>query len=346
MKLLLILFIFISSFSIFGMHEVIPDCYLYYTPKYKNKIEFTRDSELSVLSYNTLNLQRTTGRYLTKNGVRVFEQAPKNKPLWQTRWIARIIKDKNPDVLVLQEVEGRQAVYQFNRKHLNNDYEIFYVGGNDQRGINIAILMHKRMPFKYEIHSHRKLKMKDPTPGKEGEEIGYFSRDFPVLIVKDEKENPLFLVGGVHLKSQRARGDDPNSTALRTAQVENTLEVLEDYQKVYPDIPMFVAGDFNADLITKPEFASLRSKEFLTDAFDGMPREERITHSFHPRGGETQYSQLDGIFFRNARKVRARVLPYKDPKTRRVKPLPKTWDERNTNPSDHFPIFAKFKLNN
>lgn len=348
MRFILIFLVLIQS--AFGLnHEVIPDCYLYFSKAYKNQIEFGPHSELKVLSYNTLNLKKTVGKYKLIDGKKYFEKGFHPKPEWQTKWIAKIIKDQDPDIMVLQEIEGRQAIYEFNRVHLNNQYEIFYVGGNDARGINVAILMHRRLPFKYELHSHRKLTMQDPTPGKDGVEIDYFSRDFPVVVVKDKNEKPVFLVGGVHLKSQRGRGDDPTSYHLRAAQVENTLEVLDDYKKTYNNIPMLVAGDFNADLRVNPEFNPLKDS-FIKDSFDSLAsplaNEARITHSFHPRKGKTQYNQLDGIFQFNFNVTKAKVLRYKDPQTGQEKPLAKTWDERETNPSDHFPITATVKLNN
>ncbi len=348
-RILLFLYLFAVIQGVaFGFHEVIPNCYLYFSPKYRQQVEFTADSELRVLSYNTLNLRRQIGQYVDKNGKRVFKKVNEAKPEWQTKWIANIIKRENADIVFLQEVEGRQVAYDFNRIYLNNEYQIFYTGGNDPRGINIAILVHKRLPFDYEIHSHRKLKMKDPTPGKDGEEVGFFSRDFPVVLVKNKKEDPLFLLGGVHLKSQRQRGADPNSYHLRDAQVKNTLKIVGDYIDEYNNIPMLIAGDFNADLRAAPEFNVLRKGRILKDSFESVKppveKNQRITHSFHPRGGTTNYNQLDGIFHRNMEVKEAKVLRYKDPETGQERPLPRTWKQREKNPSDHFPIMSVVKL--
>ena len=129
------------------------------------------------------------------------------------------------------------------------------------------------------------------------------------------------------------------------------VEVIKDYQAKYPKTPIMVMGDFNAEVHTEPEYSALREFE-LKDVFDlgpnpiptGDPR--RVTHTFHPKEGSRHASQLDSILlvppFQNL-VLGAHIYRYKNPDGSE-KPLPKTYAEREKNPSDHYPVWAEIDL--
>ena len=88
----------------------------------------------------------------------------------------------------------------------------------------------------------------------------------------------------------------------------------------------------------------------MKDSFDlsttKLTAEERITHTFHPRGAETKNSQLDAVLANKSGSSlisKAEVYRYKNTDGS-IKSLPKTYDERELNPSDHFPVIVEIDL--
>ncbi|UPT73583.1 MAG: hypothetical protein M0D55_17240 [Elusimicrobiota bacterium] len=174
-----------------------------------------------------------------------------------------------------------------------------------------------------------------------------FSRDLTSLVVRAEPGGkPLFVLFGTHFKSKRDRdGRDPESRIMRGAQVRRSAEIIGRYRKEFGrDVPVMIAGDFNGVVPDEPEFRPLFEAAGLIDAFDAAPNppsgKDRVTHTFHPRGGATHQGQMDAILvsksLRGAVKA-AEVYRYKDDQGR-AKPIPRTYEERSQNPSDHFPV--------
>jgi endonuclease/exonuclease/phosphatase family metal-dependent hydrolase len=344
-------FILVSFLSLtLYSQEFVPHCHYNYVLLDKPRLKFNELKELKIMTYNTLNLEESVGRYIDTPQGRVFIPEKVSKPEWQQKKIAEIIKTEEPDFLFLQEIEGFEAINQFSNQYLENNYYIFQVKGNDTRGIDNVILMNKKLPFQVEMYSFRQNKIIDPN--NPSLETAAFSRDFPVLIVRNTEaaanSEPVLILGGVHLKSQRDRGSDIGSKLLREKQVEETMKILKKYREQYPNTPIIIGGDFNADLLTKPEFASLTSDANfqMTDAFNLLNKQmsglERTTHTFHPRGGATVYSQLDAIMVNKINVKEAKIIRYKDGPIQEQ--LPQTYQERELNPSDHFPIVVKLEF--
>ena len=309
--------------------------------------------ELNIGTYNVLNLEFSPGRYYDNPNIgnREWVKEHLTKDIEQTLGIAKVIKEQNLDIVVLQEVEGETALKLFIKKYLDDAYEPFIYSGNDTRGIDVAIIVKKDLPFKIKYTSNREYNW---TNAISGEEEKVFSRDLPAIHVwrNDEEatENPAFVLFATHYKSQRNRPNDPRSEVVRTNQVIETRRIISEHEKYYPETPIYLAGDFNANLHVENEFKSLFKDQFMKDSFDLLQpvptKKQRITHTFHPRKGPTKNSQLDG-FLTNKNGtdtiIDARVYRYKD-KDGKKKPIPKTYDEREQNPSDHFPIIVKIDL--
>lgn len=310
--------------------------------------------ELNFGTYNVLNLEFSPGRYVYDEalGQKVFKPAMIKKPEWQLDGIAKAIKEENLDIVVLQEVEGLEPLKYFNNKYFKNAYQEILIEGNDGRGINIGFLIKKDLPLKIHVETHKDITWVDPLKAELGEKK-LFSRDVPVLHIRrldtSDLDAPDLIVMGTHYKSQRDRAGDVGSAILRKAQVEKTVEIADFYQKQYgKKINIVMAGDFNGDIHRNPEFKSLFESKVFQDSFDVLGKKidpkDRVTHTFHPRGGNTEYNQLDGVLVNpNASKAvkDVKVYRYKD-EAGKVKPLPKTWDERETNPSDHFMLKTVF----
>ena len=294
-------------------------------------------SELRFGSYNAYNLLQTA------DGGAVKADAKR-------AGVAAVILDNNLDVVVLQEIEGEAALKQFAQNYLKDLYEPLITQGNDGRGIQVAYLVKRDLPFQIELISHAKSTAVHPVTGQTQP---IFSRDLPLLRIWSEGQNaqsdePLVNFFGTHFKSKRDGTGDPQSRALRGAQVRAASDIIENEIKSSPKSFVMIAGDFNGDVRVEAEFDPI--KRILKDAFDVQPQKisdnDRITHSYHPKNASTQYSQIDAFFVKDSDPAlvkEAFVYRYKDD-SGNVKPLPQTWNDREANPSDHFPVIFRFDL--
>ena len=318
----------------------------------QNYDAFTKEKKLTLTTYNVLNLKQMVGRFEPdiNTGVRVKTKPEKEKSQDQIEGVAQAIRELNPDILVLQEVEGEASLGNFAEHDLQGQWRPLIISGNDSRGIHIGVLVKKTIPLRFEYESHRD----EPFSSENHPSLKkVFSRDFPVLIAKSPKgSEPLFLLAGVHGKSKRSENkQDPESREIRTAQAERMVEIIQDYQQKYPGAPFLIMGDFNAEVHSEPEYEALRSFK-LKDVLDLTPGAlpigdpGRVTHTFHPNGGSTKASQLDSILIAPPHDnivLKAGVYRYKNPDGS-LKPIPKTYAEREQNPSDHYPVSAELDL--
>jgi endonuclease/exonuclease/phosphatase family metal-dependent hydrolase len=285
--------------------------------------------DLRLMTYNALNLK------LGKKG--------KSKIALQEQ--GDIILAKSPDVLVLQEVASGADLEQFNATYLHGQYQVFFQIGNDSRGFNIGMLVKSSIvqDFDLEYRSHKDLTYQT-SPRGPPESV--FSRDLPALIGRHKASGQVaFAVLGMHAKSKRPGPGDPLSVKLRTRQMEATQQIVSNLQAEFGlELPIFLMGDFNTDLHSSQETQALFN--IMTDTFDLLarppPAEDRITHSFHPHGQSAIYAQIDGILVTNSALTLVQdvqVVRYTN-KDGTVRPLAKTYKEREKQASDHFAIFA------
>jgi predicted Rossmann-fold nucleotide-binding protein len=306
--------------------------------------------QLKIGSYNVENLFDHVGEHVpdpaNPGKLKKISDA-KPKPEWALREEGRIILENDLDILTLAEVEDIQALEDFNTRFLEGKYRTFLIEGNDERGIDIAFLVKKDMPLEIEQRSHKEETWVDPVLG--GGPKPLFSRDLTSLVVRAPgKPQPLFVLFGTHYKSKRDRdGRDPESVIMRTAQVQRTAEVMDRYRKEFgADVPMMIAGDFNGDVAAEAAYKPLFDAAGLADSFDAAPvpssSEERVTHTYHPRGEPAHYAQMDAVLVSQSLRgavQSAKVYRYKNPDGTE-RPIPKTYEERELNPSDHFPLFV------
>ncbi len=306
--------------------------------------------QLKMGSYNVANLFERVGAHIPDPAnpgklKKVSDAQP--KPEWAMREEGKIILESDLDIATLAEVENVAALQDFNDRFLEGKYRVYLIEGNDERGIDIAFLVKKDLPFDIEQRSHKEETWVDPVLG--GEPRRLFSRDLTSLIVRAPgKSEPLFVLFGTHYKSKRDRdARDPESVLLRTAQVQRTAEILERYRKEFgADVSMMIAGDFNGSVGEEAAYKPLFGAAGMTDSFDALPKppsaEERITHTYHPRGGPPHYAQMDAVLVSKSLRATvqsAKVYRYKNPDgTERL--IPKTYEEREKNPSDHFPLIV------
>lgn len=312
--------------------------------------DFNAINELKVSTYNVLNLEQLKGKFVyDKRQGRTVQVAPARfKPEEELRGVADTIRRTDSDILFLQEVESLPALEALVRDRLGGAYRIMMVDGNDERGIDIAVLVKKDLPFDLELQSYRNVEMKNQLRG--GREELAFSRDLPVLTVRKKgSREPIMDFVGTHFKSQRDAAGDDGSIYKRTEQAKAAAKIIGEVRARHPGIPMVFLGDTNTDVRSAKELAPIWNAGFR-DALEatGKRPEERITQTYHPRReGEkpgtwitepTVYSQLDTVAIAegNAKGIvkKAEVIPYLDA-SGKPKPPPDTYAQRKENPSDH-----------
>ncbi|MBI5247269.1 MAG: hypothetical protein HY923_08810 [Elusimicrobia bacterium] len=306
--------------------------------------------QLKVGTYNLLNLFENVGKHVPDPGnpgklVKISDAKPKEE--WSLRAQGKVILDSDLDIVTLEEVENIAALSDFNERYLDGKYKVFLIEGNDERGIDVAFLVKRDLPLAIEHRSHKEETWVDPVFG--GGPTKLFSRDLTSLVVRAEPGGkPLFVLFGTHFKSKRDRdGRDPESRIMRGAQVQRAAEIIGRYRQEFgADVPVMLAGDFNGEVPNEPEFKPLFEAAGLTDSFDASPNppsdKDRITHTFHPKGGASKYGQMDAVLVSKGLRgavSKAEVYRYKNPDGS-VRAIPKTYEEREKNPSDHFPVIV------
>lgn len=310
--------------------------------------KFGELKDLSVLQYNVENMFNYQGKWgYNPEGKWVQLTQPKTKP--EARWLKlkENILRSNPDIMTWQEVENLQAAQIFVEQHLNDAYKVILIEGNDMRGIDVALLVKKDLPFDLVVQSHREM-------SQDSQKI--FSRDlvavnFHAPGASVESEEPLFTIMHTHNKSQRPSYDDPTSVKKRTQQTTKQAEIAQAAEKEHPRTPIFLMGDMNSDVRSAPEFQPLWNAGFR-DAFDLAPQtvspDNRITHAYFPGGGVRSYSQLDAILVSkqgqgaNNNPVKKMEIVSDLDETGRAKPPAAHMGERRKQASDHFALRMEF----
>lgn len=240
-------------------------------------------------------------RYRTFKGRLVKAKDPRD-----SKTMAERVRQFDPHVLAVQEVEDIDALKEFGRDFLEDTYpHQVLVEGNDPRLIDVGIF--SKLPIGAVVSwSHL------VHPGQAEEKV--FSRDLlRADILSVDRTRTLFSIYNTHLKSHYVAWNDPDpegarlaSDARRQRQVESIVRVLE---REHPGgVPFVVTGDMN-DPPDAPCFAAFRQSSLaLHDALsgaretqpgvpdDGLPDHPRWTHRFKPAGLPAQYELLDHIW--------------------------------------------------
>lgn len=246
--------------------------------------------------------------------------------------------------IISPEIETlRAADHLFNSGDLAGKYRSVLMEGNDERGIDVGFAVRADLDVVLETETHKEALWNDPA---EHQKMRLFSRDLPVVIVKDRaSKKALLILMGTHAKSKRDRPGDFESTKLRTAQHEGTKLIVESYTRAYPGTPILLGGDFNSDVRHSSDVAAIRSS--MKEALEVSGATERITETYHPPKGGVVASQFDAIFMNTGSAsyvTKAQVLPEYDRITGRRLGVPKSFEDRQQNyPSDHRAVAVVFE---
>lgn len=131
---------------------------------------------------------------------------------------ARVITDLNPDIVVLQEVEDRHSLIEFNKHYLPEQVryeEVIVVPGNDDRGLDLGIMLKGGYSVK-SIVSHSNESWK-------GEKL--FDKDFQEYEITDSRGRPLTILSA-HLCE--SGGEKPFTDERRKQQSQRIAEVYKE----------------------------------------------------------------------------------------------------------------------
>ena len=247
------------------------------------------------------------------------------------------------DLFLIQEIWDVASAEGFNVEDLDGRFNVYSAIPEIITHMQPVQLFTKRFPLDYEKQNFSKTTWVDPFDGDT--EI-LFKKGLGVVIARphgaEKNSLPLYISIAVHLKSMIDRRGDKRSVKIRTKQADVLADIVQAYQKKYGmNVPILIAGDFNG-VQGAPEFDSLFGRAQLEDVFDlmGLSADERITQVTFLNGKRIT-NQLDKIMisrsFASSLK-KAGVRRYGDGK------LPENFQDRDKQPSDHFPIFAQFDM--
>ncbi|EQC45979.1 endonuclease/exonuclease/phosphatase [Bacteriovorax sp. Seq25_V] len=266
----------------------------------------------------------------------------------KTKEMAQTFREIDADIYALSEVGGMRSLEIFNEEHLDSRYTPLLLKGNSDRGIELGFYIKKDLNFSYEMKTNTSAII--DFKFEETEKNKYkLSRDLQELYLSRDGKLELILLN-VHLKSQRDEtGRDFRGEKRRKAEFTYCLQRYAEVSKQYPEIPIFIVGDFNGNASrfqTDPEFIRGIHTYDIIDVLDfrDIPREQRATFYLF-KGSDRVPVQLDYAFTSKKTLTRvsdATVYRYKN-ELNNLKFLPRSRFDIWDNPSDHYPLV--FTLN-
>jgi len=283
-----------------------------------------------------------------------------NKPLKKAWGLAEVIRDIDPDILMLNEVGGIESLENFNKYFLQSKYKPLLKEGNSNRGIDVGYLVKNDLPFRELLLTHRDRPLNflypHQTQTASGGKSHYFSRDVSELRLFRSGENtPCLVVMLTHLKSKLdAEGIDPEGKLRRAAELKTLVALYKDVRRELGEgVPVVVSGDFNGVASphgTENEFLPLYQETDLKDTLElaQRPLNERCTQVQITPNGRQNLVQIDYVFVSSQLNdmvdtEKTRVYYYKS-ELGHTAPLPRNLDERSMLPSDHYPIVVEIKV--
>ena len=314
--------------------------------------------ELKIMTYNMRNLFSIAQKFdqfdiqdpVVQAKFRELITMP-GKSEAEVRGNAQVIQDGAPDLFVGQEIDGAQMWKSFSRMLSEKYYAYLQQESSLRKSTSIVkdigFLFRMNLPLKFRYFSHRHLSYRDPETG-----VLYplYPRDLPVIEIRknDAQENskPGLIWISCHMKSLKAREGFKNDREFRKAQFEGVSDMIRELRGKYgEDLPIVIAGDMNIPV--SPQSGDMRSlfeESHMVNPFD-LPQFEnrdRVTHMhFFTNGDPPLKQQLDAILVSQSLVSRVkdiRVIPHRDLRTKEIKPLPRSHEEKNKDYSDHLAV--------
>lgn len=263
---------------------------------------------------------------------------------------ALAIKETQPDILVLNEIENLYTLRNFNNEFLGNYFDrMLSIDGNDPRGIDVGLLIRKGLHA--EVLAAR-THVDDPLPGKtvtrqSVANFGYkvngalFSRD--CLEVDIRINGKVLTILANHLKAQDSK---PAVSQARRRQQAEGVAALVTAAVNAGKLPI-VLGDLNTDPTKTPgdkSLVPLLTHPLLQDPFAALPAADRWTHFY---SSKKTVSRLDYILPHQGLNVVSRRVVRNGLSTKCTQyagPRFPSVNAEHTEASDHCPTSITLKI--
>ncbi|MFS4493552.1 hypothetical protein [Maribacter sp. 2308TA10-17] len=198
---------------------------------------------------SSLQVMETKASYLSNwNGWTRLKSVPITKKAIFNK--AKVILEVDPDIVLLQQVENRESLIQFNKSFFKNNQstysEIMHLQGNDGLGLGMGILLKKG----YHIKSVKSFSNEKDAKGRL-----LFNTDFQKYKIKTPQNKTL------HLLCCQLAGES-ESDSLRRKQANKIAEVYSDLLSQGAE-NIIIAGTLNA-----PSYAASTSTILETGVMD------------------------------------------------------------------------------
>ena len=280
-----------------------------------------------------------------------------NKPLSKLKELASAIKDINADILMLCEVGGPESLKNFNELFLDSMYSTALVEGNSDRNIDVGFLIKKELSFYFDLTSNKNRSINFTYPHEKNQNpmpVHRFSRDVAELrCFTKSADEPFLIFLLTHLKSRLdPEKKDPNGFERRKAELKTLLEIEQEIEQKFPNVPLVVAGDFNGNaglLNTDEEFKIIYQMTQLKDILEivNIPATDRATFYHIKPLNKSEGRQIDFCFLtplaaKNLKANSCSVYRYKDEFGFKID-IPQSLEAKIKLPSDHYPLVFEFE---
>lgn len=266
-----------------------------------------------------------------------------NKSKEKCHRLALSIKESNADIVMMTEIAGKESLTNFSTYFLNDEYEALSLPSNSDRGIDLGYLVKRSLGYELKLKSYIDHPL-DSTGIR-------FSRDVLQLEVRQNEELKFILLL-VHIKSKLdLKKKDFEGRSRRTLEVKALIDI---YEKLLSHgVPVLIGGDFNGhagEKETEEEFRAIYERTDLKDValLAGIPDEDRFSYIYFTRGGNRFVQQIDYLFisekYAHLIEKEECYFPRYKTETGAPLPIPKSYEQKNTLPSDHYPFLGTFRL--
>ena len=279
---------------------------------------------------------------LTLNAKQLYldPSIPHSKRRFEIYSLANQILFVHADIVFLQEVGSLEAL-QTLVAVTGDQFAPMLIHGNEFG--DIAVLVRKTLPFRFEYKTHRELGSQDGRP--------ILVRDLPSLHIFAQGRTRAFLtLIGVHLKANR--GDPVRDQQKRKGEIAQAEILARDLEGMAEDPtqrprPLALVGDFQAEMRNSPELLGLYNSGYrdVLD-FSDLEPDDRITSWTGARGSQWHGNQIDGLLANTALVpaiVSSAVIPNLTAGGG-ISETPGSLQERNALSTDHLGVATVFDL--
>jgi hypothetical protein len=212
------------------------------------------------------------------------------KPREKILHMQETIRRERPDIIIWGEVIGPQTTRVLDPR---NEYNHIADTPRDGRDSHTVFMVRKDLNID--------IKLVVPPPIKRS--VASLDRGLPYIEIRQKDANgrsdrskaPDMIIIGVHLKAFRPEIGEAKFAEIKTAEVTAILKLIKHLQELFPESPLMLAGDLNADINVHPALFPLLHQLQDALAYTNNPtsRSSRATRSHIDKWGHVEAQELD-----------------------------------------------------